>query len=240
MVQILHKEMLDHGVELVLGDSVVAFHGSDVELKSGRAVPGDAVVMAVGVRPDTALAVQAGLAANQRGALLVDANYQTSDPDIYAVGDAVEVFNAITHKPMMLQLAGPAQKQARQAADHLMGRPVRNTGYIGSSCIRVFGYNAASTGFTEAQCQQEGLAYETAYVLPKDRVALMPGSCPMHFKLIFEKPTAGCWAHRPSPKETPPSGWTWQPPSSSSAARWTICGTSSCAMRRLSPPPRTR
>lgn len=173
----------------MLGDSVVAFHGSDVELKSGRAVPGDAVVMAVGVRPDTALAVQAGLAANQRGALLVDANYQTSDPDIYAVGDAVEVFNAITHKPMMLQLAGPAQKQARQAADHLMGRPVRNTGYIGSSCIRVFGYNAASTGLTEAQCQQEGLAYETAYVLPKDRVALMPGSCPMHFKLIFEKPT---------------------------------------------------
>ena len=189
MVQILHKEMLDHGVELVLGDSVVAFHGSDVELKSGRAVPGDAVVMAVGVRPDTALAVQAGLAANQRGALLVDANYQTSDPDIYAVGDAVEVFNAITHKPMMLQLAGPAQKQARQAADHLMGRPVRNTGYIGSSCIKVFGYNAASTGLTETQCQQEGLAYETAYVLPKDRVALMPGSCPMHFKLIFEKPT---------------------------------------------------
>ena len=61
---------------------------------------------------------------------------------------------------MMLQLAGPAQKQARQAADHLMGRPVRNTGYIGSSCIRVFGYNAASTGLTEAQCQQEGLAYE--------------------------------------------------------------------------------
>ena len=70
-----------------------------------------------------------------------------------------------------------------------MGRPVRNTGYIGSSCIRVFDYNAASTGLTEAQCQQEGLAYETSYVLPKDRVALMPGSCPMHFKLIFEKPT---------------------------------------------------
>lgn len=189
MVQILHKEMLDHGVQIILGDSVTAFEQSDVVLASGRRVPGDAVVMAVGVRPDTALAAGAGLALNQRGAIRVDANYQTSDPDIYAVGDAVEVFNAITHKPMMLQLAGPAQKQARQAADHLMGRPVRSTGYIGSSCIKVFEMNAASTGLTEAQCRQAGLSCETVYVLPKDRVALMPGSCPLHFKLIFETPT---------------------------------------------------
>ena len=118
----------------------------------------------MGVRPDTALAVQAGLAANQRGALLVDANYQTSDPDIYAVGDAVEVFNAITHKPMMLQLAGPRPEAGAAGRRPSDGPPVRNTGYIGSSCIKVFDYNAASTGLTEAQCQQEGLAYETAYV----------------------------------------------------------------------------
>lgn len=189
MVQILQKEMLDQGVDLIVGDSVVAFEQSNLKLQSGKTVEGDAVVMAVGVRPDTALAAQAGLQMNPRGAIVVDPNYCTSDPDIYAVGDAIEVFNALTHKPMMLQLAGPAQKQARQAADHLCGRPVRNTGFIGSSCIKVFSYNAASTGLTAAQCEQAGIPYDFAYVLPKDIVSLMPGTCPLHYKLIFEVPT---------------------------------------------------
>ena len=120
MVQILQKEMLDKGVDLIVGDQVVAFEQSDLLLKSGRKIEGNAVVMAVGVRPDTSLAAQAGLELNQRGAIKVDANYRTSDPDIYAVGDAIEVFNPLTHKPMMLQLAGPAQKQARQAATIFM------------------------------------------------------------------------------------------------------------------------
>ncbi len=189
MVQILQKEMLDNGVNLIVGDSVSSFDKNDLILSSGRRVPGDAVVMAIGVRADTALAAAAGLELNARGAIKVDANYCTSDPDIYAVGDAVEVFNAVTRKPFMLQLAGPAQKQARQAADHICGLPVRNTGFVGSSCIKVFSYNAASTGLTAAQCEQEGINYGTAYVLPRDRVGIMPGSCPMHYKVIFEKPT---------------------------------------------------
>lgn len=189
MVQILQKEMLDKGVDLIVGDSVVAFEGSDLILKSGRKVEGDAVVMAVGVRPETSLTADAGLELNQRGAVKVDANYRTSDPDIYAVGDAIEVYNALTHKPMMLQLAGPAQKQARQAADHIYGRPVRNTGYIGSSCIKVFDYNAASTGLTAAQCEQEGISYDYVYVLPMDKVSLMPDSQILHYKLIYEVPT---------------------------------------------------
>lgn len=189
MVQILQKEMLDKGVDLILGDSVVAFRQSNLLLHSGREIEGDVVVMAVGVRPDSALAAKAGLALNQRGAIKVDANYCTSDPNIYAVGDAIEVFNPLTHKPMMLQLAGPAQKQARQAADHIYGRPVRNTGYIGSSCIKVFDYNAASTGLTAAQCEQEGIPYDIAYALPKDKVGIMPDSCTLHYKLIFEVPT---------------------------------------------------
>ena len=189
MVQILQKEMLDKGVDLIVGDQVVAFEQSDLLLKSGRKIEGNAVVMAVGVRPDTSLAAQAGLELNQRGAIKVDANYRTSDPDIYAVGDAIEVFNPLTHKPMMLQLAGPAQKQARQAADHIYGHPVRNTGYIGSSCIKVFDYNAASTGLTAAQCEKEGIPYDIAYVLPMDKVSLMPDSCILHYKLIYEVPT---------------------------------------------------
>lgn len=189
MVQLLQKELLDHGVAVVLGDSVTAFEDSDARLASGRVVPADAVIMAVGVRPDTALAADAGLAMNDRGAIKVDAAYRTSDPDIYAVGDAVEVCNALTHQPMMLQLAGPAQKQARQAADAICGLPVRNTGYIGSSCIKVFDQNAASTGLTAAQAEQLGLSYDSVYVLPSDRVGLMPGAGPLHLKVIFEVPT---------------------------------------------------
>ena len=93
--------------------------------------------------------------------------------------DAIEVFHTLTHKPMMLQLAGPAQKQAREAADHIYGRIVRNTGYIGSSCIKVLDYNAASTGLTAAQCEQEGIPYDIVYVIPKDKVSIMPSlRCP--------------------------------------------------------------
>lgn len=189
MVQILHKEMMDKGVHLIVGDKVVEFKGSNMVLESGKVVEGEAVVMAVGVRPDTILAKNAGLELNARGAIKVDANYCTSDPDIYAVGDAIEVFNALTHKPMILSLAGPAQKQARAAADHIYGHPVRNTGYIGSNCIKVFDYNAASTGLTVAQCEAEGLSYDIAYVIHQDKVGLMPGSCSVHFKLIYEVPT---------------------------------------------------
>lgn len=189
MVQILHKEMLDKGVDLIVGDKAVSFEGSAITLESGRVVDGDAVVMAVGITPDSTLAKEAGLELNERGAIQVDANYRTSDPDIYAVGDAIGVYNGITGKPMQLPLAGPAQKQARQAADHICGRPVRNTGYIGSSCIKVFDYNAASTGLTAAQCEKEGISYDIVYVIPQDRVGLMPGSTPMHYKLIYEVPS---------------------------------------------------
>lgn len=189
MVQILQKEMLDKGVNLIVGDKAVSFEGSNITLASGKVVEGDAVVMAVGVTPDSSLAREAGLELNDRGTIRVDANYRTSDPDIYAVGDAIGVYNGITGKPMQLPLAGPAQKQARQAADHICGRPVRNTGYIGSSCIKVFDYNAASTGLTAAQCEREGIPYDIVYVIPQDRVGLMPGSTPMHYKLIYEVPS---------------------------------------------------
>ena len=189
MVQILHKELLDHGVDLRVGDPAASFQGCDLTLASGAVLEGDLVVMAAGVRPDTALAREAGLALNSRGAIVVDPSGRTSDPAIYAVGDAVQVYHALTGKPLQLPLAGPAQKQARQAADSICGRPVENTGYIGSSCIRVFDLNAASTGLTAAQCQREGIPYDIAYVIPQDRVGLMPGSAPLHYKLIFQVPT---------------------------------------------------
>ena len=189
MVQILHKEMMDKGVNLVLGDQVASCEGNNLKLASEKVVEGDAVVMAIGVRPDTAIAREAGLELNARGAIRVDANYCTSDKDIYAVGDAIEVYNAITRKPISLTMAGPAQKQARAAADHIYGRTVRNTGYIGSSCIRVFDYNAACTGLTAAQCEDLGLSYDIAYVIPQDKVGLMPNAYPLFYKLVYEMPT---------------------------------------------------
>lgn len=197
MVQILHKEMHDHKLNLVLNDKVVAFENSNVVLESGKVIASDAVVLAIGVRPDTKLAENAGIKVNERKAIITNQNYLTNDPNIYAVGDAICVHNALTNKLVHLPLAGPAQKQARQVANHIYGIPSQNTGYIGSSCIRVFGYNAAATGLTEKACIESGLNYDYVYVIPQDKVGLMPNNYPLHYKLIYEVPTGrvlGCQA----------------------------------------------
>lgn len=189
MVQILHKEIMDQGVDLILEDGVKKIGEDYIELQSGRRVKAEAVVMAIGVRPETQLAREAGLEIGETGGIKVDHNYRTSDEDIYAVGDAIEVYNRLTHKPSRLALAGPAQRQARAAADHMYNMPVRNNGVIGSSVIRVFNMNAACTGLNEKQAKQAGISYDFVYVIPGDKVGLMPNSNPMHFKLLFEVPT---------------------------------------------------
>lgn len=189
MVQILHKEMLDKGVNLILNDGLAKVGEDYVETQSGKRVNAQVVVLAIGVRPETTLAKEAGLAIGETGGIKVDHNYQTSDKDIYAVGDAIEVYHRLTHKPTRLALAGPAQRQARAAADHLYKIPHRNNGVIGSSCVHVFDYNSASTGLNEKQAQNSGIKYDFVYIIPGDKVGLMPGSSPMHFKLIYEYPT---------------------------------------------------
>lgn len=191
MVQILHKEMHDHGVNLIVGDKVSSFEKDTVVLESGKKVEAQAVVMAIGVLPETKLAVEAGLELGETGAIKVDQNYRTSDKDIYAVGDAIEVFHAVAGRTVKLPLAGPAQKQARQVADHIHGKVVRNTGFIGSSVIQCFDYNAASTGLNEEMIEAINLniKYEVAKVIPGDKVGLMPGVEPLHFKLLYEVPT---------------------------------------------------
>ncbi|QGU94647.1 pyridine nucleotide-disulfide oxidoreductase [Clostridium bovifaecis] len=191
MAQILHKEMHDHGVNLIVGDKVSAFEKETVILESGKKIEAQAVVMAIGVLPETELAVKAGLEIGETGAIKVDQNYRTSDKDIYAVGDAIEVYHAVAGKTVRLPLAGPAQKQARQAADHIHGRIVRNTGFIGSSVVKCFDYNAASVGLNEEMIQAMNLdiKYEVAKVIPGDKVGLMPACEPLHFKLIFQMPT---------------------------------------------------
>lgn len=192
MVQILHKELMDNGVTLHLSSMVTAVHEDHVTaVKNGEAfqVPADAVVLCVGVAPETSLAAKAGLEIGQTRGIRVNHNYQTSDPDIYAVGDAVEIYNRMSRQPGMLALAGPAQRQARAAADHICGQYHSNRGYIGSACLRVFAQNAACTGMNEKAAQKAGIPYDVAFVMPPDKVGLMPGSHYMAFKLIFEVPT---------------------------------------------------
>lgn len=189
MAQILHKEMVDHGVELILNDGLAKIGEGFVATQSGKKIEADAVVVAIGVRPETTLAEDAGLEIGETGGIKVDANYVTSDRDIYAVGDAIEVYHRLTHKPTRLALAGPAQKQARAAANHMYGISTQNKGVIGSSSIRLFDLNAAATGLNVETAKQAGISVDSVYVMPPDKVGLMPDSHPMHFKLVYELPT---------------------------------------------------
>ena len=192
MVQILHKEMDDNGVRLYLDSTVTEIHDDRVTaVKEG--VPfetaADLVVMAIGVAPETRLAQEAGLEIGETKGIKVNHNYQTSDPDIYAVGDVIESYNRLTRAPGRLALAGPAQRQARAAADHMYGIPHNHTGFIGSSCIRIFGQNAAATGLSEKAAKKAGVPHDSVLLFPADKPGPMPDSHYMAFKLIFEVPT---------------------------------------------------
>ena len=189
MVQVLHKELMDNGVDVHLSDRVVGFEEQAVVLESGTRIESGATILAIGVKPETALAEQAGLELGKTGAIKVNQNFLTNDPDVYAVGDAIEVYNALSQDYFRLPLAGPAQKQARSVADHIHDRRVDSMGYIGSSVVKVFGYAAAATGLNEAALAKLNVEYDYVKILPKDRVGLMPGAEEVHFKLIFEKPT---------------------------------------------------
>lgn len=187
--QILHKDLIDHGVSVFLEDSAKEITSDSVKLNSGKKVGSGAVVIAAGVDPGTELAQKAGLKIGTTGGIKVNHHYQTSEEFIYAVGDAIEVTHKITKKPTRLTLAGPAQMQARAAADHIYGKNVQNPGVIGSTVLQCFDMNAAATGLSEKDCQREDIPYQTSYVIPKDKVGLMPNAHPIFFKLIFQDPT---------------------------------------------------
>lgn len=191
MVQIFHKVVHDNGIKLFIGEKAERYADNRLILKSGKAVDAQAVVMAKGVTPEIDLAQKAGLAIGAAGGISVDKNYVTSDPDIYAVGDAIEVYNALTHSQTRLMLAGPALKQARAAADNINGKATVNKGYIGSSAIRLFDYNGAATGLSEAQikAKKNSVSYDKVMIILPDKVGIMPDSSPLFMKLLFEVPT---------------------------------------------------
>ena len=191
MVQIFHKVMIDHNVNLIVGDKVERFEEDKVVLASGNSLNAGAVVMAIGVSPETYLAREAGLEIGESGAIKVDKNYLTNDSDIYAIGDAIEVYHALTQSMTKLSLAGPALKQARAVADHINHKTTSNKGYIGSSAIKVFEYNGASTGLNEALIKFLDLKinYEIVRLILPDKVGIMPDANLMNFKLLFEVPS---------------------------------------------------
>ena len=191
MVQIFHKEVFDKGINLLIGEKIEKFENDKAYLKSGKIIDAHAVIMAKGVEPEIGLAREAGLEIGETGAIKVDKNYRTSDKNIYAVGDAIEVYNALTHRPVKLALAGPAQKAARTAADHINNKNTFNRGFIGSSAIKVFDYNGAATGLSESMIMSQKIKinYDIVRIILNDRVSIMPGAEPLHLKLIYEVPT---------------------------------------------------
>jgi len=167
------------------------FEKNKIVLASGKIIDANVVVMAIGIAPEINLAKDAGLEIGETGAIKTDKNYKTTDDDIYAVGDSIEVYHALTHTMTKVSLAGPALKEARTVADNINNKNTINKGFIGSSAIKVFDYNGASTGLNESliKAMNMKINYKIVRVILSDKVGIMPGAAPMHFKLLFEYPT---------------------------------------------------
>jgi NADPH-dependent 2,4-dienoyl-CoA reductase/sulfur reductase-like enzyme/rhodanese-related sulfurtransferase len=189
MDRALIYHMQHHGVRMFLGQSAVGFHDVDgqveVHLDSGQKLQADLVVMGIGVRPENALARETGLELGDRGGLKVDAQMRTSDPNIYAVGDMVEVTDTITEESTIIALAGPANRQGRIAADHLGARSSGYTSTQGTSVVKVFEMTAGGTGANERTLQRTGMPYKKIYLHPNGHASYYPGADPMHLKLLF-------------------------------------------------------
>jgi len=182
-----------HGVRVVANDGVVGFKqleggAIEVQTSSGKTYPADIVILAIGVRPDTTLAKTAGLEIGQRGGIRVDEHMRTSDPDIFAVGDAIEVKDFGTGQWSLIALAGPANRQGRIAADVIAGRNSRYRGTQGTAIIGLFGGAAAWTGVSEKTLKQLGdQDYEKIYLFPNSHAGYYPGAKMLGLKFIFRK-----------------------------------------------------
>jgi len=192
MANLLHGQLHRHNVALWLDDAVVSFRQSDdrliVSLKSGMQLSCDFAILAMGVRPEVGLATEAGLEIGPCGGIKVGPNLQTSDPDIYAIGDAVEVQDLVLDIPVLIPLAGPANKQGRMVADNICGRNRLYNGTQGTAILKVFDLTAAMTGASEKALAKTNLKYEKLHLHPANHVGYYPGAKQMHMKLLFTKP----------------------------------------------------
>jgi NADPH-dependent 2,4-dienoyl-CoA reductase/sulfur reductase-like enzyme/rhodanese-related sulfurtransferase len=191
--RVVEAHLKKHGVRLALNDGVAGFKQAansaiNVETKSGKTYPADVVILALGVRPDTTLAKMAGLEIGERGGIRVDEQMRTSDPDIFAVGDAIEVKDFVTGEWSLIPLAGPANRQGRIAADVIAGRDARFRGTQGTSIIGLFGAAIAWTGVSEKTLNRLGDSdYEKIYLYPNSHAGYYPGAKPIAMKIIFRK-----------------------------------------------------
>lgn len=189
----IHTLLRSHGVHLKLGSAVAGFESSGEQvvtlLEGEQPLRSDMVLLAIGVTPDTALAREAGLELGQKGAIRVNDRMETSVPDIYAVGDAVEVEHFVTKERAVVALAGPANRQGRIAADNICGGDSRYSGAQGSSVIKLFELTAASTGINERSAQAAGIDYDKVILSPEHHASYYPGSQTMTMKVLWEKDT---------------------------------------------------
>ncbi len=193
MAAFIHAEMRKNGVDLLLGHSVTGLDrteaGIGVRLECGDMLHADMVILSLGVVPDTALASSAGLALGTKGSILVSDKMETSVPDIYAVGDAVQIKHAVSGEDTLMPLAGPANKQGRIAADNICGKESHYRGAMGSAIVKVFGLTAATTGLNEKAAQRGEFLTDKVILSPMSHAGYYPGGGVMTIKVIFEKNT---------------------------------------------------
>lgn len=191
MAAIVHQQLTDKGVGLHLEDGVSRFEEKDggvtVHLRSGKQIATDMVLLSIGVRPETKLAKEAGLAIGERGGIAVNDYMQTSDADIYALGDATEVKNLVTGQPSLIPLAGPANKQGRIVADNIIfGNKKKYAGSIGTSIAKVFDLTVAATGANAKLLQRNNIPYTSSYTHGASNAGYYPGAVPMSIKILFD------------------------------------------------------
>ena len=195
MAQLVQEHLILSGTELILEDGVAGFedtaNGVKIKLNSGKEIETQLVLLSIGVKPNGTLAKEAGLELNARGGIVVNDNLLTSDPDIYAIGDVIEVTDFISKEKTMIPLAGPANKQGRICADNIAGGKESYNGTQGTSIAKIFDLTAATTGSNEKVLQTRGLKkgvdYEVIYVNQNHHAGYYPGATPMVIKLIFAK-----------------------------------------------------
>ena len=190
MAALVHRELADHGVALHLKNGVASFTDDGgrvtVHLNDGTELPADVVVLSIGVRPETKLAREAGLEIGTTGGIRVDEHMQTSDADIYALGDAAEVRHLVTGRPALVPLAGPANKQGRIVADNLVdGNRHRYAGALGTSVAQVFGLTVATAGANAKLLRREGIAYLSSWTHGSSHAGYYPGAQPLSVKILF-------------------------------------------------------
>ena len=193
MASFIHAKMRKKGVRLLLGHTVEGFEeapgGVRVLLKGAEPLEAELVVLAIGVTPDTQLAKEAGLELGVKGSIAVNDRMETSVPDIYAVGDAVQVQHFVTGEHTLISLAGPANKQGRIAADNICGGNSRYQGSQGSSVVKVFDMTAAATGINEQAARKAGIECDKVYLSPASHAGYYPGGRLLNMKVLFEKNT---------------------------------------------------